>query len=65
MSFIVTTYKADGTKERRPQGYGGGLCHQATAPYEKREVDTRKSPTDEADQDPVVRVEERQRERQG
>lgn len=53
--MIITVYKPDGTKERRPVGYGGGLCNTATLPYERREKGRNtKTPTDEACLDPVV-----------
>lgn len=54
--MIVTTYGVDGKKERKPVGYGGGLCNTATAPYEAREIkgQTKKTLTDEACLDPVV-----------
>lgn len=52
--MIVTIYNTDGTKKRIPVGYGGGVCHAATLPYEKREVpgSVKKSPTPEAYEDP-------------
>lgn len=52
--MIITTYRPDGTKERRPVGYGGKLCHQATLPYEQREAPgtTKKTTTPEAFEDP-------------
>jgi hypothetical protein len=61
--MIVTTYKPDGTKERRPIGYGGGLCHEATRPYEKREVpgSVTKTPTAEACQEPAAEVAEQEK----
>lgn len=48
--MIITVYGADGTKERKPQGYAGGQCHQATQPYERREIpgSMHKSATPEA-----------------
>lgn len=54
--MIITTYRPDGTKERRLVGYGGGLCQTASAPYERREAPgtTKKTPTAEAQCDPVV-----------
>lgn len=54
--MIVTIYHKDGRKERKPVGYGGGVCHQATAPYEKREIkgQMKLTPTPEAFQEPVV-----------
>ena len=57
--MIVTIYKPNGTKERRPMGYGGGLCNKATAPYEAREIfgQTDKDPTPEALQEPAVQPE--------
>jgi hypothetical protein len=36
--MIITIYKPDGTKERRPIGYTGGTCNTATAPYEALEI---------------------------
>lgn len=53
--MIVTMYTKDGTKERRPVGYAGGLCNEATKPYEAREIkgQVRKTPTGEACLDPV------------
>jgi hypothetical protein len=58
MAHIKTVYRTDGTKERTPVGYGGGLCHAAAKPYEKREANFRTdmTPTPEALQDPVVPV---------
>lgn len=55
-NMIVTIYKADGTKTRQPQGYGSGLCHEATAPYEQREIagQVTKTPTAEACQPAAV-----------
>jgi hypothetical protein len=54
--MIITIYRPNGTKKRTPQGYGGGLCHQATKPYEKREVpgSVTLTPTYEAYQEPAV-----------
>lgn len=54
--MIITTYKTDGTKERKAQGYGGGLCHLATAPYEVREIPgtTKKIATAEACEEPTA-----------
>lgn len=33
---IKTIYKPDGTMIKTPVGYGGTLCHAATAPYADR-----------------------------
>lgn len=57
--MIITIYSSDGKKERRAVGYGGGLCHTATAPYEVREIpgQMRKQATGEACHPPVVEVE--------
>jgi hypothetical protein len=53
--MLITIYKPDGTKERKAVGYAGGACHQATAPYEAREVPGAvKTPTDEACLAPAV-----------
>lgn len=54
--MIISFYRKDGTKERRPVGYGGGLCSVATAPYEAREIpgQMRKTPTPEANMEPAV-----------
>lgn len=48
--MIITIYHKDGRKERRPIGYSGEQCHQATAPYEVRERPGKatKTPTPEA-----------------
>ena len=56
--MIVTIYGADGTKQRRPVGYAGGQCNQATLPYEAREIkgQTKKTPTPEADLEPEEQV---------
>jgi hypothetical protein len=54
LAHIKTTYLPDGTKKREPVGYGGGLCNEATAPYERRELGGKKTPTAEADQPPAV-----------
>jgi hypothetical protein len=35
--MIITIYRPDGTKERRPIGYTGGACDEATKPYEEAE----------------------------
>jgi hypothetical protein len=60
--MIVTVYKPDGSKERRPVGYAGGACNEATAPYERREIGGDKTPTADACLDPAVaRAEEHQR----
>lgn len=47
--MIITTYTPDGKKIRKPMGYAGGQCSQATAPYEEREIkgQTKKTLTDE------------------
>ena len=57
--MIIEIYNPDGTKERKPVGYAGGMCHVATAPYEKREVpgSMRIVPTDEACQQPTAQWE--------
>jgi len=57
--MIVTVYHANGKKERRPIGYGGGLCTVATAPYEVREItgQMKKTLTDEACLEPAVQTE--------
>ncbi len=54
--MIFTIYYPTGKKERIPVGYGGGLCHKATAPYEERDVpgSVVKTPTAEACQEPAV-----------
>jgi hypothetical protein len=54
--MIITIFHTDGSKERRPLGYGGGLCHAATAPYEKYDVPgtITTTPTNEAYEQPVV-----------
>lgn len=39
------------TKEAK--GFGGQLCHKATAPYEKRQGAIKKKATAEADQPPL------------
>ena len=48
--MVVTEYKPDGTKVRRPIGYKGGQCSKATEPYEAREIQgqTQKAPTPDA-----------------
>lgn len=53
--MIFSIFFPDGRKERRPVGYGAGLCHVATRPYEKRDVpgSITKSPTEEAFQEPA------------
>jgi hypothetical protein len=63
--MIVTIYNPDGTKLRQPVGYGGGVCHEATRPYERREIpgQTRKFPTEEACQEPAFRQEVEQQQR--
>lgn len=50
MGLIFTTYDKTGRKERRPVGFTGGACHEATRPYEEREVpgSVEKIPTDDA-----------------
>lgn len=50
MGMIFTTYDSTGRKERRPVGFTGGACHEATRPYEEREVPGKveKTPTDDA-----------------
>ena len=66
--MIFTIFFPDGRKERRPVGYGGGLCEKATAPYEKRDVPNaaQKSQTAEALEPPAVReVTESEMEHQG
>jgi len=53
--MILNFYHRNGKKERRPLGYGGGLCHEATKPYERREIpgQMRNTPTPEAYQEPA------------
>lgn len=50
MAMIITTYRPDGTKERKPIGYTGGACNIATAPYERLDVpgSVLKTPTGDA-----------------
>ena len=57
--MILTIFRPDGTVERRPLGYSGGLCEQATAPYERKEVPgvAVKTPTQEAFEEPVKALE--------
>lgn len=54
--MIVTIFKPNGEKVRRPVGYGGGLCHAATAPYDRYDVPgtIEITPTQEAYQEPAV-----------
>lgn len=55
MAHIKTVYRVDGSIQRQPVGYGGGLCHEATKPYEKRNLgNIKKTPTDEACDPPAV-----------
>ncbi len=64
--MILTIFRPDGTKERRPIGYGGGKCHEATRPYEKRDVGTiTVTPTDEAHHEPKQAVSEGEQVQQG
>ena len=67
--MILTIYKPDGTFERRPIGYTGGTCNQATAPYERRDIrgSTNKQLTSEAclPDNGVVAVEEHQTTKRG
>lgn len=67
MAFIMTIFRPDGSKQRRPVGYGGGLCHEATKPYEKRDVpgSITVTPTEEAGQEPREAVAETEQLRQG
>lgn len=65
MAAIITIYTPDGKKTRTPVGYGGELCHEATKPYEKREVGTKKTPTPDADDEPAVREVISEKARQG
>jgi hypothetical protein len=58
---IITFYRPDGRKERRPSGYTGQNCHTATAPYEKRELGLTKTPTADADRVPEVEVSNQER----
>ncbi len=52
--MIITHYSPDGVKKRETVGYGGGLCHQASAPYEAREATAAtKTATAEACQAPA------------
>ena len=36
--MIITIFHKDGRKERKPLGYGGGLCNEATLPYERYDL---------------------------
>lgn len=49
--MIVTIFHKDGRKERRPIGYTGNSCNEATAPYEVRDLSNQvtKTPTTDAD----------------
>lgn len=38
MMKIITTFKPDGTKTRRPVGTSGEQCNVATAPYEAFDI---------------------------
>lgn len=61
---VKITYGKDGSRGVAPSGYGGGLCQQATAPYEWRQggkVETQRTP--EADLPPVVAETVSERER--
>lgn len=57
---VITIFGSKGGKERRPVGYGGGLCDAATAPYEAREIPGQltKTPTAEACEVPAAEVAE-------
>lgn len=65
--MIITIFRSNGTKERKPIGYGGGLCHEATKPYEKRDVpgSMKVTPTDEAYQEPDIEVTTSEKLKQG
>ena len=54
MAHIETLYKTDGTLVRAPQGFGGKLCHKATAPYEARQGATEKHDTPEANEPSIL-----------
>lgn len=65
--MILTIYNPDGTTTKQPIGYGGGLCHAATKPYEKYDIPgtVTKKPTPEASQPPAkaARAEEQEKQR--
>lgn len=54
MAHIETLYKTDGTLVRAPKGFGGTLCHKATAPYEARQGATEKHATPEAKEPSIL-----------
>lgn len=48
--MIITIYDAEGGKTRKPIGYAGGTCNDATLPYEAKEIKGQsvKTPTNDA-----------------
>lgn len=61
---IITIYRADGTIEKKAEGFGGTLCKAATSPYAKRQNFQFDTPTSEAGE-PPVKIEQLERVRSG